>query len=62
MPLAGYHKRMHLTDVHLIGIYLTSVHLTGVYCGRDKGMSNGRLYDREGMAMMESQSLETRFG
>jgi len=53
---------MHLTDVHLIGIYLTSVHLTGVYCGRDKGMSNGRLYDREGMAMMESQSLETRFG
>jgi len=33
-----------------------------VYCGRDKGMPIGRLYDREGMAMMGGQSLETRLG
>jgi len=33
-----------------------------IYCGRDKGMPNGRLYDREGMAMMGRQSLETRLG
>jgi hypothetical protein len=44
----------------LMGVYLTGVHVTGVYCGRDKGMSNGRLYDREGMAMMGRRSLETR--
>jgi len=32
------------------------------YCGRDKGMPNGRLYDREGMAVKGGQSLETRLG
>jgi hypothetical protein len=35
---------------------------SGKYYGTDKGMSNSRLYDREGMAMMGRQGLETRFG
>jgi len=32
-----------------------------MYCEGDKGMPKGRLYDREGMATMGRQNLETRW-
>jgi len=31
------------------------------YCGRDRGMPNGRLYDWEGIATVEMQDPETRW-
>jgi hypothetical protein len=31
------------------------------YCGRDRGMPKGRLYDWEGIAMMGRQNLEIRW-